>query len=196
MYATGLTNLDKTFGGARRGELTVVLSAHDLSPSRLLLPILRYTDEPTLVFASEHSDLMRDLKRRNNLFIDDAGHRDFGTIAKRARAARDALGIRGVVIEDLRLIRGARYNDMRSRLRKAFASLPPKLGVAVIVGWMSEYQRDTPRWSDLRGTIAEDPDLLILMSVGSYADNARRVFAHRQDGSGTADDELWVPGIA
>ena len=196
IYTTGLRNLDRTFGGARCGELTVVLSAYGQSPSRLLVPIAQYAGAPTLVFTSAEAEVTRDLRRHPDLYIDASGHGDFGTIARRTRDARNVLGIRGIVIEDLHLIRGARYKDVRSRLRRMFSEFPAKLGVAVIVGWMSEYERDRPRWSDLYGTIAEDPDLLILMSSDSYADNSRRVYAHRQDRPGVADDEFWVPGSA
>ena len=195
MYRTGIRRLDQEFGGVRRNELAVVLSASALTPSQVLASLVREAAVPTLIFTTRDGELAS-MCERDDVYTDNAGHRALATLAERARSARDALGIELVVVENLRHINGARYYDVDLPMRHEFARLPKSLGVALAVGWVSEYKRDMPRWSDLRGTIAEDPDLLVFVYREERDIAKNRIATHRQDGGGVTYDELWIPGLA
>lgn len=195
MYRSGIACIDDDLGGLRRDELTVVLAASRLSPAPVFKSIVQACDCPVLIFTAPDSDLGA-IPTDADVYIDVAGHRAFATIADRATRACDALGIGLVIIEDLQHLHGARSRDMDLPLRQEIVTLPKTTGAGVVVGWVSEWERQQPRWSDIRGTAIEEPDLLVLLSRDGDIVGQDRVAALRCDGSGLVTGLLDTYGIA
>ncbi len=72
--------------------------------------------------------------------------------------------------------------------------MPPALGLALVVGWTSPREGEAPRYSDLRATVADEPDLLIFAWKDRAAPHTYRVAAHRQDGTGVTFEDVVPAG--
>ncbi len=190
MPTTGLRSVDEAFGGASRGELTVVLSSADQSPFPILAATAGNATGPTIVFTDTPARWRPVIQAHPNCHLVELADRALDNLLDAMKATHESEHLDCVIIDDLRAVRSIRYQRENCRRRLAFQSLPPSLGIALVVGWVSPREGAAPRYSDLRGTVADEPDLLIFTWKEPQAGNARRVAAHRQDGSGVIFDEL------
>lgn len=190
MPTTGMRSVDETFGGARQGELTVVLSSADHSPFPILAAIAGNATGPTMVFTDTSSRWQPVVQAQPNCHLVELADRALDNLLDAMKAAHESEHLDCVIIDDLRTVRSIRYQRDNCPRRLVFQSLPCALGIALVVGWVSPREAAPPRYSDLRGTVADEPDLLIFTWKEPRTGNAQRVAAHRQDGSGVIFDEL------
>lgn len=165
-YGTGFEGVDEAFGGIRSGELAVFAGGPGTGKTAALARVARDLAVPTLVVTcdSESAPRFRGRPSRPDLFLDGSGLRRFGAIAKSALRARDVLGVRALLVDDFHLVEGARYDEDDTPLERGFARFVREAGLAVLVSWGVPHRTTgETRWSDLRGAIAEEPDLLMLV---------------------------------
>lgn len=163
-YPTGFAAIDEAFGGLRRGELAVFAGGPATGKTEALVRVAEHLAVPTMVFTCDPESASRFRMRagRPDLYLDATG---------------ETLGVRVVLIDDLQLADGTRYPLQLGA--KQFAN---ELRVAVLVSW-SVPPRSTgdARWSDLRGTVVENPDVLMLVQGVDLVPPATRFACFNQN---------------
>lgn len=195
MPTTGLRNVDETFGGARQGELTVVLSSADHTPFPILAGIASNVTGKTIVFTGNPARWQPVAQARAEIRVVELANSDLDALLCAVEAAHATDNIQCVIIDDLQAVRSIRYRREDCPRRLAFQTFPSTLGIALVVGWTSPREHVAPRYSDLRGTVADEPDLLIFTWKEPGAVEAHRVAAHRQDGTGVTFDQLALAEV-
>ena len=196
VYPTGFSELDQRFGGIRPGELTVLIGFPSTGKTQVLSDIADFLDVPTLYFGQHTRPPGQWTRRRRpELFVDSTEHDDFAAIERRVRKAKRLLGVRAVIIDDVQRFPKARFATLRSPLRLRFERMPLAYDVAILVAWtVTDQDRESRhvRWSDLRGSIVEDPGLLMMLHPESDVPPITHLHAHRQDGSGVTSEPLYM----
>ena len=186
MLSTGLSQLDDHFGGLPAPGLTALAGNCETGKSQLLWTLATGLSAPVLYFGSTpalapgwHQD------RGPQFHLDDLPHDDLGVIVGLICRARRQLGIRAVFIDDLQRYVGHRYSSTRSKLRRSFLKLPGALDIALVASYSITREvcpHRRARWADLRGTVLEDPDLILLLHPESAIPPITTMYAIRQDG--------------
>jgi len=195
---TGCSNIDSSFGGIPAPGLTAVAAYSSLGVSQLLWNIASGLDLPLLYFGDRPIDARRSsVNTCLGFFHDDGPHDDLGVIVGLIHEAHRRLGIKAVFIDDMERYVGVRYSSRRSKLRRSFLRLPEELGIALVAGYsVTDRASDDrrARWSDLRGTVLEDPDLLMLLHPESDVPRIAALHAIRQDGhSPIVTERVYLP---
>ena len=178
-YPTGFTALDEAFGGLRRGELAAFAGGPATGKTEALVRVAEHLAFPTMAFTCDPESASRFRLRagRPDLYLDATGQRRFSTIEESVGRAHETLGVRVVLIGDLQLADGTRYPLELGA--KQFAS---ELKVAVLVSWtVPPRSTGDARWSDLRGTVVEDPDVLMLVQGVDVVPPATRFACFNQN---------------
>lgn len=178
-YPTGFAAIDEAFGGLRRSELAVFAGGPATGKTEALVRVAEHLAVPTMVFTCdpESASRFRMCAERPDLYLDATGQRRFSTIVESVERARETLGVRVVLIDDLQLADGTRYPLELGA--KRFAS---ELKVAVLVSWtVPPRSAGNAHWSDLRGTVVEDPDLLMLVQGVEVVPPATRFACFNQN---------------
>ena len=183
---TGYEFIDNRLGGLPSGAITALVGYPGTGKSQLLWTLATGLSVPVLYFGSTpalapgwHQD------RGPQFHLDDLPHDDLGVIVGLICRARRQLGIRAVFIDDLQRYVGHRYSSTRSKLRRSFLKLPGALDIALVASYsvirdVCPHRR--ARWADLRGTVLEDPDLILLLHPESAIPPITTMYAIRQDG--------------
>lgn len=165
-YATGFPAIDEAFGGLCPRELALFAGGPGTGKTAALAHVAAHLNVPTMVFACEPdaASRFRERTRRLDLVVEGSGHHHFEEIERRALEERDAQGIGAVLIDDLQLVDGAWCYGDETPVRCAFWRFVRESGLAVLASWgVPPRATGETRWSDLRGTIVEEPDLLMLV---------------------------------
>ena len=164
-FATGFPGVDDAFGGMCPGEVAVFAGGPDSGKTAALVHVGAHLNVPVMAFADpEAAPRFRGRTSRFDLMVEGSGLRRFEEIERRALEARDVHGIGAVLIDDLQLLEGARCYGDDTPVRRNFWRFVRESGLAVLVSWGVELRSGGgARWSDLRGTIVEEPDLLMLV---------------------------------
>ena len=164
-FATGFPGVDDAFGGICPGEIAVFAGGPETGKTAALVHVGAHLNVPVMAFVDpEAAPRFRERTSRLDLVVEDSGLRRFEEIERRALEARDVHGIGAVLIDDLQLLDGARCYGDDTPVRRRFWRFVRESGLAVLASWGVEPRaRGAARWSDLRGTIVEEPDLLMLV---------------------------------
>ena len=186
MLSTGLSQLDDHFGGLPAPGLTALAGYCETGKSQLLWTLATGLSAPVLYFGSTPALSPGWHQSRGPQFhLDDLPHDDLGVIVGLICRARRQLGIRAVFIDDLQRYVGHRYSSTRSKLRRSFLKLPGALDIALVASYSITREvcpHRRARWADLRGTVLEDPDLVLLLHPESAIPPITTMYAIRQDG--------------
>lgn len=197
MLPTGFSQIDDHFGGIPASGITAIAGYPRTGKSQLLwalaaglsVPVLYFGDKPELS-PGWYQSVAPSFHR------DDSPHDDLGVVVGLIHEAARHLGIGAVFIDDLNRYVGHRYPSTRSKLRRSVLRLPRELGVALVASY-TVTRRVSPsghaHWSDLRGIVIEDPDLLMLLHPESLMPPVTTMHAIRQDGrSMVVSEKLYM----
>jgi len=175
-FATGFPGVDDAFGGICPGEIAVFVGGPRTGKTAALVHVAAHLNVPTMAFADpEAAPRFRGGTSRLDLMVEGSGLRRFDEIERLALEARDVHGIGAVLLDDLQLLDGARCYGNDTPIRRSFWRFVRESGLAVLASWGVEPRSGGgARWSDLRGTIVEEPDLLMLVQETEQVPPAMR----------------------
>lgn len=194
---TGYEFIDNRLGGLPSGAITALVGYPGTGKSQLLwtlatglsVPVLYFGEKPGLSPGWHQSAIP-------SFHLDDLPHDDLGVLVGLTCRAGRQLGVRAVFIDDLQRYVGHRYCSTKSKLRRSFLKLPRTLDIAIVTAFKVTREvcpNRTARWSDLRGTVIEDPDLLLLLHPESAVPPITTMHAIRQDGySPIVSEQLYM----
>lgn len=183
---TGLSHLDDHFGGIPASGITAIAGYPTTGKSQLLWTLATGLSVPVLFFGEKpelspgwHQSLSP------SCHLDDSPHDNLGVVVGLVHEAARHLGVGAVFVDDLNRYLGHRYSSTRSKLRRSVLQLPRELGISLVASYTVTRQVSAHRhahWSDLRGTVIEDPDLLMLLHPESAIPPITTLHAICQDG--------------
>lgn len=171
-YPTGLTELDATFGGLRRGELTVIAGPSSKANAEVLAAISRGLHAPAL-----------EIDTPSSLHVDEVLQRVSAATSPRPTV---------VLIESLRAVHG--LGPGTATWGPSFTELAVELDVALLGTWLTpDRPSNQARCADLYNTVAEDPGLLITVDGDPDASGVLDVTCARIHDPGMPTTHLAVP---
>lgn len=178
-FGTGFPGVDDAFGGICPGEVTVFAGAPGSGKTAALVHVAAHINVPVMLFAQPGAAArFRDGEWNAVVKIEDSGLGSLKAIERLALEARNVHGIGAVFIDDFHLLEGVRpsWSFSQRRGMNRFRRFVRKSGLAVLVSWGVEARPGLgANWADLRGTIVEEPDLLMLAQETNAAPRASRI---------------------